>query len=116
MNKEFHYIEHDLWGYRYNNEFPPNTFLYGNDYYGYKNAASQVLFYDFAVQMYDVKLMYNGKMYYLLYTPEYAALSDEKFNDEIEVFLTPNDLIKNLVIEGKKLLDIIDEIEEIEPV
>lgn len=116
MNQEFYYIGHDLWGYRYNNEFPPNTTLYGNDYYGYKNAASQVLFYDFAVQMYDVRFKYHGNMYFLMYTPEYAALCDEKFTNEIEIFATPNDLIKNLEIEGRKLLEIIDEIEEIEPV
>ena len=116
MSKEFYYIGHDLWGYRYNNEFPPNTTLYGNDYYGYKNAASQVLFYDFAVQMYDVRFKYHGNMYFLMYTPEYAALCDEKFTNEIEIFATPNDLIKNLEIEGRKLLEIIDEIEEIEPV
>lgn len=70
MSQEFYYIGHDLWGYRYNNEFPPNTTLYGNDYYGYKNAASQVLFYDFAVQMYDVRFKYHGNMYFLMYTPE----------------------------------------------
>lgn len=116
MDSEFYYIGHDLFGYRYNTEFPPNIDLYGDGNAGYKNTASQVLFYDFAVQMYDVKFIYNGKMYHLLYTPEYAALSDEKFNDEIEVFPTPNDLIKKLVIDGKKLIDIIDEIEAIEPV
>lgn len=116
MSQEFYYIGHDLWGYRYNNEFPPNTTLYGNDYYGYKNAASQVLFYDFAVQMYDVRFKYHGNIYFLMYTPEYAALCDEKFTNEIEIFATPNDLIKNLEIEGRKLLEIIDEIEEIEPV
>ena len=116
MSQEFYYIGHDLWGYRYNNEFPPNTTLHGNDYYGYKNAASQVLFYDFAVQMYDVRFKYHGNMYFLMYTPEHAALCDEKFTNEIEIFATPNDLIKNLEIEGRKLLEIIDEIEEIEPV
>ena len=116
MSQEFYYIGHYLWGYRYNNEFPPNTTLYGNDYYGYKNAASQGLFYDFAVQMYDVRFKYHGNMYFLMYTPEHAALCDEKFTNEIEIFATPNDLIKNLEIEGRKLLEIIDEIEEIEPV
>ena len=65
--------------------------------------------------MYDVRFKYHGNMYFLMYTPEYAALCDEKFTNEIEIFATPNDLIKNLEIEGRKLLDIIDEIEEIEP-
>ena len=55
-------------------------------------------------------------MYYLMYTPDYAALCDENFYNEIEIFATPNDLIKNSEIDGRKLLDIIDEIDEIEPV
>lgn len=116
MSKDFYYITYDLFGYPFNSEFPPNIDLYGGGYDGYKNTASQVLFYDFAVQMYDVRFKYHGKMYCLMYTPEYAALCDEKFTKEIEIFATPNDLIKNLVIEDRKLLDIIDEIEEIEPV
>ena len=116
MSIDFYYIGHDLFGYPFNSEFPPNIDLYGDGYAGYKNTASQVLFYDFAVQMYDVRFKYHGNMYFLMYTPEYAALCDEKFTNEIEIFATPNDLIKNLVIEGRKLLEIIDEIEEIEPV
>lgn len=116
MSTDFYYISYDLFGYPFNSEFPPNIDLYGDGYAGYKNTASQVLFYDFAVQMYDVRFKYHGNMYFLMYTPEYAALCDEKFTNEIEIFATPNDLIKNLEIEGQKLLDIIDDIEEIEPV
>ena len=116
MSNDFYYIGHDLFGYPYNSEFPPNFELYGNGYAGYKNTASQVLFYDFAVQMYDVRFKYHGNMYYLMYTPDYAALCDENFSNEIEIFATPNDLIKKLEIEGRQLLDIINEIDEIEPV
>ena len=116
MSTDFYYISHDLFGQPFNSEFPPNIDLYGGGNAGYKNTASQVLFYDFAVQMYDVRFKYHGNMYFLMYTPEYAALCDEKFTNEIEIFATPNDLIKNLEIEGRKLLEIIDEIEEIEPV
>ena len=116
MSTDFYYISHDLFGYPFNSEFPPNINLYGDGNAGYKNKASQVLFYDFAVQMYDVRFKFHGNMYFLMYTPEHAALCDEKFTNEIEIFATPNDLIKNLEIEGRKLLDIIDEIEEIEPV
>lgn len=116
MSSGFYYISYDLFGYPFNSEFPPNFDLYGDGYAGYKNDASQVLFYDFAVQMYDVRFKYCGSMYYLMYTPEYAALCDEKFTNEIEIFETPNDLIKNLEIGGRRLLDIIDEIEDIESV
>ena len=63
MSNDFYYIGHDLFGYPYNSEFPPNFELYGNGYAGYKNTASQVLFYDFAVQMYDGRFKYHGNMY-----------------------------------------------------
>ncbi|MDO4511684.1 MAG: hypothetical protein Q4B68_07710 [Bacteroidales bacterium] len=112
---EFYYVSHDLFGNPYNSEFPPNAKEYGTKFGGYKNANREVLFYDFAIVHYDVQFDYAGTRYYLLIEPTHAARCDENFTEEYEVFTDPNTLIKNLIINGHKLLDIIDDLENIEP-
>ncbi len=43
------------------------------------------------------------------------ALSDEHFTEEYEVFPTANAFIENFKIDGKPLIDLIDELEDVEP-
>lgn len=116
MDKPFDYIGYDLAGYPYNRKYPPTGDKSAVNNYGYPNTAREVLFYDFAVQGYDVKFVYNGKIYHLLYERDHAALCDDHYTKEYETFPDPNALIENLVIDGHKLIDIIDKIEDIEPV
>lgn len=104
----------DLGGYPMNLKYPPNRELYGNTYYGYKNVNQEALFYDFAVMSYDVSFKYKDKDYYLLTTEDHAALCDEHFNEEYEAFPSENNLIENLIIDGKPLIQIIDDLIEVE--
>jgi len=113
--KEHPYIGINSMGYRYNAIYPPDEKIYGTSYEGYPNAARQVLLYDFAVQGYDVEFKYHNKVYHLLYEPDHVALCDDKYNEEYETFPNPLELIENLKIEGRTLIDIIDELEDVTP-
>jgi hypothetical protein len=113
--KDPDYIALDLCGYRFNRKYPPNKTLYGDTYGGYKNNAEEVLFYDFAVQFYDVSFKYRGKSYYLLSDDDHVAVCDSNFTDEYETFKDAVELIENFRIDGRSLLELIDLLEEVEP-
>ena len=53
-----------------------------------------VLFYDFAVQSYDLEFSYNSKMYYALSDPDHVAVCDEHFSEVFLTFKNGNELIK----------------------
>jgi hypothetical protein len=44
----------------------------------------------------------------------YTENCDEHFNEEYEVFPSENNLIENLIIDGKPLIQIIDDLIEVE--
>ena len=58
---------------------------------------------------------YNGKDYYLLTEPDHVAVCDEHFAEEYESYEDAMALIENFNIDGKPLIELIAEIEEIEP-
>lgn len=66
------------------------------------------------MQGYDVMFVYAGKTYHLLYDSDGASLCGERYTKEYIRFKSPVDLIENLEIEGRKLIDIVDDIEEID--
>lgn len=109
------YIGYDDNGYPYNCKYLPNKEKYGDLFEGYKNKAEGVLFYDFGVQNYDVSFKYKGKDYYLLTEPDHVAVCDDHFTEEYEVYTDAMDLIENFKIDGRPLIDLMDEIEEIDP-
>ncbi len=114
-DKDFDYIGKNGCGHRYNALCSPDERWYGTSYGGYLNNARQVLFYDFAVQGYDVEFKLHGESFHLLYEPDHAALCDAGYSTEYETFANPMDLIENLKIAGLRLIDIIDELEDVEP-
>jgi len=113
--KDPDYIALDLCGYRFNRKYPPNKERYGDSYGGYKNNAEEVLFYDFAVQFYDVSFKYNGRPYYLLTDDDHVAVCDSNFTEEYETFKDAVELIEKYCIDGKSLLELIDFLEDVEP-
>jgi len=109
--KEPDYIALDMFWNRFNRKYPPNKKLYGVDYGGYRNQAEEVLFYDFAVQFYNVSFKYKGTPYYLLIDNDHAAVCDCNFTEEYETFTDAVELIENYRIDGKTLLELIDFLE-----
>ena len=109
------WVGYDLCGYPFNRKYPPNKKRYGQSFEGYPNKALGVLLYDFAVQGYDVELSYNGKTYYFMDAGD-GVVTDSHFSDRKEVYDSPMALVENFKIDGKTLLELAPEIEDIEPV
>ena len=114
-NDSREYIGYDLFRFPFNKKYPPNKKEYGEDFYGYPTKGEGVLLYDFCVMGYDVEFSYNGETFYLLNDGE-GVVSDSHFSERKEVFDSPMTLVENFKIDGKTLLELAPEIEDIEPV
>ncbi len=109
------YVGYDLFGFPFNKKYPPNKDYYGQSYEGYANKALGVLLYDYCVIGYDVEFSYKDRTYYLLNDGE-GVISDNQFTERREVFDSPMDLVEKFKIEGKTLLELAPEIDDIDPV
>ncbi len=105
------YILEDSEGYLYNSEFKPDFAKNGDRYHGYKNNSQEAVLYYFAVMGYDLKFDYKGVTYYFLSAENYVARCDKNFQQDLEVFENANVMVKNFSIDGEKLIDIIDDLE-----
>ena len=109
------YVMTDLLGYPYNGKYPPKGDKHGL-YHGYATDVEETLLYDFAVQGYDLTFVYKGKRYHFLSDIDHVALCDEHYTEEYQVFPDGNTALEQFKIEGKNLLELIDKLEEVEPV
>lgn len=116
IERHYDYLGYDALGYWVNTKYPPDYEKYGYVDDGYRNFAESMLFFYFAVLGYDIEFHYRGKIYHLVYDWDHAALCDEHYTVEYERFENPNVLIEQLEVEGKKLIDIIDDLDYIEAV
>jgi hypothetical protein len=65
---------------------------------------------------YDLRFTYDGRSYYFLSElNSYAAQCDETFRHELQRFKDGNDVLEHFYIGGVKLLDLIDKINDVEP-
>ncbi len=113
-DKNNDYVGRDLFGYPYNKKFPLDKKRYGSEYSGYRTPQQETFFYDFAILCYDVRFKYRGTDYYVIIRPKYCARTDETLRVEYEKFKNANDLIEHLTVDGIKLIDFMDQIEEVE--
>lgn len=110
------YIRYDLAGYPFNGKYPPSIDRRkGNLYHGYKTPREECLFYDFAVQGYDLMISYHGVEYYFMVDEDCVWLSDEKFTAMLQRFESGNDVLEKFMIEGKPLIQLIEDLDECEP-
>lgn len=109
------YVMTDLLGYPYNGKYPPKSDKHGL-YHGYATDVEETLLYDFAVQGYDLTFVYKGKRYHFLSDVDHVALCDERYTEEYQIFPDGNTALEQFKIEGKNLLELIDKLEEVEPI
>ena len=110
------YIRKDLAGFPFNGKFPPQENAHnGGIYHGYKTPAQECLFYDFAVLGYDLMLKYKGKSYYFMVDEDCVWLSDCAFTAMLKRFDNGNDVLTHFLIDGQPLYQLVDKLEEYEP-
>jgi hypothetical protein len=102
-------------GYPYNSKYPPQYDKYGYLNHGYKDSFEETLFYDFGVQNYDLYFKYKDKEYFVLNEYNYVAVCDENYTEEYEVYANEMEFIENFKIDGKPLIELIDKLEEVDP-
>ena len=108
------YVKKDLAGYWFKDKYMPDYSRNGGLYNGYKNSVEETLFYDFAVQGYDLGFTYKGKRYCFLSESDHVALSDEHFTEEYQRFEDGNSALEQFHIDGKSIIGLIDQLEEVE--
>ena len=114
-NKSNSTINYDSFGFPYNREFPPANFSGKDEFHGYTDPYRETLFYDFAVQGYDLRFAYKGKWYYCLTGDGYVALCDDNFNIEYQKFSSANEFLKTFEIDGQPLIKLIDSLDDVQP-
>ena len=107
------YVMTDLLGYPYNGKYPPKGDKHGI-YHGYSSDVEETLFYDFAVQRYDLGFTHKGKRYYFLSESDHVALSDEHFTEEYQCFDDGHSALEQFLIDGKSIIELIDQLEDVE--
>lgn len=108
-------IQKDLLGYAFNGKFPPKFNDKNNLYHGYETPAQECLFYDFAVQGYNLKIKYKGQSYYFMVDTDCVWLSDETFTETIQKFANGNEALLNFCINDIPLYKLVDDLEEFDP-
>lgn len=73
------------------------------------------MFYDFAVQGFDLMIKYKGVSYYFMVDTDCVWLSDANFTAMKKRFENGNDALEHFCIDGIPLYKIVDELDEYEP-
>jgi hypothetical protein len=107
------YVGLDLFGYEYNRKYPPNADKFGNNYGGYATPNQEVFFYDYCIQQYGIVFSYDEVLYEAEFTDEGPILTNKTANEVQGPFDSAVQLLEEAKINGKKMIDIIDELQNI---
>jgi len=109
------YIKTDRLGFPYNGKYPPKGDRLGL-YHGYSSDVEETLLYDFAVQGYDLTFIYKGERYCFLSAADHVAHCDDRYTVEYETFPDANTALEQFRIDGRPIIELIGELEDVEPV
>lgn len=101
---------------RYNKQFPPTSLQDKYSHNGYTTPAQECLFYDFAMQGYDLMIQYKGNKYYFMVDKDCVWLSDKNFTKTNKRFKDGNDVLTNFLIDGTPLYQLVDKLEDYEAI
>lgn len=107
------YIGYDLGGFMYNKKYPPNPAANGGLHHGYATDNQEAFLYDVAVYLYGIKFAYKGLHYWIPSDGDGWVLIDEDTDIQSESYDNPLQLIENVTLDGRRLIDIIDDVQDV---
>lgn len=73
-----------------------------------------MLFYQFAVQYYDLRIKYQGNEYLAIVDDDGAYIADSLYHRISDIYPTANDLIKHAtILDGKHLYELVKDSKQI---
>lgn len=105
------FIGFDLFGYAFNRKYPPDVKRYGRGYDGYPSPNQSAFFYYFCVQQYGVAFYYKGYYYEAEITEEGPILNNKTTKSVQGPFEDAVKLLEDSRLDGKRMIDILDQLE-----
>lgn len=103
-----------------NAAYPPNHEAYGYIHSGYATDKESAFFAYFMVHGYDLEFRYGGHWWFIRwngYDKKAFIRQDARMESEgtLAYEALPRELLENFRIDGKRLVDIINDVEDVEP-
>lgn len=111
--KRAEFVGYDLFGNEYNCKYPPNKDLYGLDFEGYATPNQLTFFYDFCINQYGVAFHYDGYDYEAEFTDDGPILTNLSTGDIQGPYEDAVNLLENSILNGKAMVSLIDELENV---
>ena len=103
----------DLFGNEYNCKYPPSSDCFSNEFGRYSTPNQETFFYDFCILQYGVVFSYEEQLYEAEFTNDGPILTN-RFTKEVQgPFEDAVKLLEKSNINGKKMIDILDDLENI---
>jgi hypothetical protein len=107
------YIGYDLGRFLYNKKYPTYPTLNGSKHHGYATYNQEAFLYDVALYLYGIKFTYDGHHYWIPSDGNGWGLINEDDNTRSDSYENPLELIENVAIRGKQLIEIIDDVTDV---
>lgn len=108
------YVGFDLFGFAYNCKYPPDMSRYGRDYDGYATPNQGTFFYDFCILQYGVVFYHKNTPYKAEFTNDGPIVRNYGTGEIQGPFEDAVNLIEEAIINGQKLLHVMEELEDID--
>lgn len=109
------FVGYDLLGFAYNCKYPPNIDRYGREFGGYPTPNRETFFYDFCILGYGVAFYHNDISYEVEFSYDGSGpiLKNYTTGEVQGPFEDAVNLIEEAVVNGHKMIQILDELENI---
>lgn len=107
------FVGRDLFGNEYNCKYHPNKEVNGTDYEGYATPNQLTFFYDFCIQHYGVGFYYHNNQYEAEFVDEGPVLINKTENEVQGPFVDAMELIETSDVDGKRLIDVMEDLEHV---